>query len=309
MKHEKIMVVGVNGFVGKHLASELHDQNFQVYGTGMDPERAPELADQVFEYTQCDLTDASQIERLNFEGVTAVINLAGLANVGASFGDEARYNAVNVAVHTNIVDRIRALGKNIRVLAISTGAVYDNNQPMPITEASRLATATSPYALSKIAMEEALEERIRDGQDIVIARPFNHIGPGQLGGFLVPDLAQQVHSSEEVSVGNLETERDYTDVRDVVRAYVLLATKPELAHRIYNVCSGKSVSGTTILRLIKTGLQKEDIPVIVDQSKIRPNDPQKVIGSNARINEETGWTPTIELAQTINDYLASAFKS
>lgn len=303
------MVVGVNGFVGKHLARELHDQNFEVYGTGMDDDIAPEIASQVSDYTKCDLTVASQVELLNFEGITAVINLAGLANVGASFGDEERYVAVNVAVHTNIVDRIRNIGKNIRVLAISTGAVYDNHQPMPLSEDGALASDTSPYALSKIAMEDALEDRISDGQDIVIARPFNHIGPGQLGGFLVPDLAQQIHSSDEVTVGNLETERDYTDVRDVVRAYILLATKPELAHRIYNVCSGKSVKGTSILELLKTGLQKEDIPVIVDQSKIRPNDPGKVVGSNTRISEETGWTPSIELDRTINDYLASAFKS
>ena len=303
------MVVGVNGFVGKHLARELYDQNFEVYGTGMDDGIAPEIAGHVSDYTKCDLTVVGQIEHLDFEGITAIINLAGLANVGASFGNAAQYNAVNVAVHTNIVDRIRTLGKNIRVLAISTGAVYDNHQPMPLSEDSALASDTSPYALSKIAMEEALEGMIRDGQDIVIARPFNHIGPGQLGGFLVPDLAQQIYSSEEVTVGNLETERDYTDVRDVVRAYILLATKPELAHRIYNVCSGKSVKGTSILELIKTGLQKEDIPVIVDQSKIRPNDPGRVVGSNARIHAETGWEPTTELDQTIQDYLDSAFKS
>ncbi|MCX6727374.1 MAG: NAD-dependent epimerase/dehydratase family protein [Candidatus Saccharibacteria bacterium] len=306
---EKIMVVGVNGFVGKHLARELHGQNFEVYGTGMDDGIAPEIADHVSNYTKCDLTVVGQIERLDFEGVTAVINLAGLANVGASFGNEAQYNAVNVAVHTNIVDRIQTLGRNIRVLAISTGAVYDNHQPMPLSEDGALASEASPYALSKIAMEEALEVMIGDGQDIIIARPFNHIGPGQLGGFLVPDLAQQIHSSDEVTVGNLETERDYTDVRDVVRAYILLATKPELAHRIYNVCSGKSVKGTSILELIKTGLQKEDIPVIVDQSKIRPNDPERVVGSNARILAETGWKPTYELSQTISDYLDSAFKS
>lgn len=303
------MVVGVNGFVGKHLARELHGQNFEVYGTGMDDGIAPEIADHVSNYTKCDLTVVGQIERLDFEGVTAVINLAGLANVGASFGNEAQYNAVNVAVHTNIVDRIQTLGRNIRVLAISTGAVYDNHQPMPLSEDGALASEASPYALSKIAMEEALEVMIGDGQDIIIARPFNHIGPGQLGGFLVPDLAQQIHSSDEVTVGNLETERDYTDVRDVVRAYILLATKPELAHRIYNVCSGKSVKGTSILELIKTGLQKEDIPVIVDQSKIRPNDPERVVGSNARILAETGWKPTYELSQTISDYLDSAFKS
>ncbi|MEI6481515.1 MAG: NAD-dependent epimerase/dehydratase family protein [Candidatus Saccharibacteria bacterium] len=309
MTREKIMVVGVNGFVGKHLARELHDQNFDVYGTGMDDGISLEIAGHVSDYTKCDLTAVDQIERLNFDGVTAVINLAGLANVGASFGDEARYKAVNVAVHTNIVDRIRTLGKNIRVLAISTGAVYDNHQPMPLSEDSALASDTSPYALSKIAMEEALGGMIKSGQDIVIARPFNHIGPGQLGGFLVPDLAQQIHSSDEVTVGNLETERDYTDVRDVVKAYVLLATTPHLAHRVYNVCSGKSTSGTSILELLKTGLQKKDIPVIVDQSKIRPNDPAKVVGSNARIHDETGWTPTRELGQTINDYLASAFKS
>ncbi|MCX6729299.1 MAG: GDP-mannose 4,6-dehydratase [Candidatus Saccharibacteria bacterium] len=106
-----------------------------------------------------------------------------------------------------------------------------------------------------------------------------------------------------MSVGNLNTERDYTDVRDVVRAYVLLATTPKLSHQLYNVCSGKSVSGNKILSLLKQNLNKDNLEVVVDSKKIRPKDPLVVRGDNQRIRTDTGWKPTFEISSTINDYV------
>ena len=143
----------------------------------------------------------------------------------------------------------------------------------------------------------------------MIVRPFNHIGPGQLGGFLVPDLANQIKESDIISVGNLNTERDYTDVRDVVRAYVLLATTPKLSHQLYNVCSGKSVSGKKILSLLKQDLNKDNLEVVVDSKKIRPKDPLVVRGDYQRIRTDTGWKPKFEIGSTINDYVKWLEKS
>jgi GDP-4-dehydro-6-deoxy-D-mannose reductase len=174
---------------------------------------------------------------------------------------------------------------------------------MPLSEDSKVITEGSPYALSKLAMEDELQKYINNGLNIVIVRPFNHIGPGQLGGFLVPDLANQIKESDIISVGNLNTERDYTDVRDVVRAYVLLATTPKLSHQLYNVCSGKSVSGKKILSLLKQNLNKDNLEVVVDSKKIRPKDPLVVRGDNQRIRTDTGWKPTFEISSTINDYV------
>ena len=299
-----IVVTGINGFVGQHLARELHKQGYEVIGAGREPKITPELESIIHEYYECNLLNEADVTKLPLKESVAIINLAGLAQVGSSYGQEKLYMDVNVKVQTTLAKYLNEMGNSTtRIIAVSTGAVYDSNQPMPLTEESKIIINGSPYALSKIAMEEALQEYIESGVDIIIVRPFNHIGPGQLGGFLVPDLANQIQKSDSISVGNLSTERDYTDVRDVVRAYILLATKQKLKHRLYNVCSGKSISGKEILDLIKQDLNKNDLEVIVDQNKIRPNDPLVVRGDNERLCTDTGWKPTFELGTTIKDYI------
>lgn len=307
--NKQIVVVGVNGFVGKHLAREISSQGHKVIGVGMDADVSTDIDSVVHKYVQCDFTKPESIARLDLDNVDAIINLAGLTNVGNSFSEAEAYIKVNVIVHTNIAEYIRSIDKKVRIVAVSTGAVYNSSQPMPLNENSELTTNGSPYAMSKIAMENALQEYIDSGSDIIIARPFNHIGPGQLKGFLVPDLSEQVQSSDELTVGNLETERDYTDVRDVVKAYVKLALLQDPQHRLYNICSGKSVKGSAILEIIKDKLGKNNLKISVDPSRIRSSDPPLFIGDSSRLGSETGWAPTIELDQTIQDYLDSAFKS
>lgn len=303
----KILVTGVNGFVGHHLAQTLKQQKHTVYGSGLDANLDPSLSSLVDAYFgNCDLTNSDSVSKLPLNEIDAVINLAGLAQVGASFDQAERYLKINVEVHTNVVEGLKhANNTRARVIAVSTGAVYDANQAMPISESGKLITEGSPYALSKIAMEEALQQHIDQGMDIVIVRPFNHIGPGQLPGFLVPDLLQQVLQNDIITVGNLTTERDYTDVRDVVEAYALLATTTTLPHRIYNVCSGRSITGEKILETILEAASKTNAKVEVDPSRLRPNDPPKIVGDNSRLKQDTGWKPTIQLQQTIADFVAS----
>lgn len=299
----RVLVCGANGFVGHHLVESLHGENHAVVATGIDPEIADELAPFVDEYYgNCDLTKQASVAALPLSTVDAVINLAGLAQVGQSFGAEEKYLRVNVGVHTTLADELieQELNK-VRVVAVSTGAVYDSHQPMPLDEESALLREGSPYALSKIAMEAALDERRQKGLDIITVRPFNHIGPGQLPGFLVPDLVAQLQAGDEIVVGNLSTRRDYTDVRDVVRAYVLLATIDRLNHTVYNVCSGSSHSGDEILDALTTAFEKPNIKVVVDEARIRPNDPADIFGSHQKLTEDTGWEPSIGLDQTIGD--------
>lgn len=301
----RILITGVNGFVGKHLAQHLKNKGLSVIATAREAQPDADIASFIDGFIgNCDLSKPADISKLPLADVDAVINLAALAQVGASFDKEEEYKRINVAVQTNIAKAILRLGKPVRLLAISTGAVYDSNQSMPLTEESRLTASGSPYAQSKIAMEEALNSYEEQGVDIVIARPFNHTGPGQSPGFLIPDLVQQMLNSSSVRVGNLKTKRDYTDVRDVVRAYATLATAPTLKHKVYNVCSGKSVSGEEVLSQILRAADKK-AEIDIDQSKIRPHDPENIIGSYGRIKQEFGWEPTISLTQTIKDYLAS----
>lgn len=308
---KRVLIAGVNGFVGHHLARELSGAGHTVVGVGLDTALSPQLSDAVGEFhANCDLTDADQVSQLPLSDIDAVINLAGLANVGDSFkpGAAERYTHINVAVHTTLAERLRELGKrDTRVIAVSTGAVYDNTQPMPISEDGTLLQDGSPYALSKITMEQALAELRVAGQDIVVVRPFNHIGPGQLPGFIVPDLISQLQSggpTEPLMVGDLTTKRDYTDVRDVARAYRLLVEAPVLNHPVYNVCSGTSHSGQEILDTLLDALSLQQKPIVRDETKIRPNDPRDIRGNNQRIAADTGWSPTISFEQTLRDCLS-----
>lgn len=307
---EKILVTGVNGFVGKHLIKELVARGTEVIGAGRESAVHPEIAELLARYYVCELTDAESVKKLPLASTTAVISLAGLASVGASFDQPDLYNQINVAVLSVLGEEIVVQGLPTRVIAVSTGAVYDSNQPLPLTEASRLTETGSPYALSKIAMEQAAEGLRAQGLNCAVVRPFNHIGPGQEGGFLVPDLYGKIRGSSTTNgvllVGDLTTKRDYTDVRDVVRAYADLALSDNLSGSLYNVCSGRSVEGAIILDLLlKASGATGTITVQQDPTLIRPNDPKDLFGSNQCILQATGWQPTVPLEQTIHDYVQS----
>jgi GDP-4-dehydro-6-deoxy-D-mannose reductase len=306
----RILITGVSGFVGKHLLRELSGRGHEVVGVGLQPKADPAIIEKLADYFQCDLTDAERVRKIPLDGITGVINLAGLAQTGSSFSEPEKYKQVNVKVFSILAERIVAETRPIRMLAISTGAAYDASQPLPITEGSKLVVKGSPYALSKILMEQKAQELAKAGLDCVIARPFNHIGPGQEPGFLVPDLYQEIRSSltsgQPASVGNLKTKRDYTDVRDVVRAYAELIAEPKLSHDIYNVCSGHSVSGEDILEMLLKACGADDkLKIEVDESLIRPDDPADIYGSAERLAADTGWRPHIKIERTIRDFVNS----
>ena len=307
-----ILVTGVNGFVGHHVAIQLQKQGFSVVGVSNQPTVTESLSGIVQNYISCDLTDPKQVASIGLSDISAIINLAGLAQVGASFGQGVLYEKINVGVHTVLYNECLRQNVSPRILAISTGAVYDPAQAMPITEDSKLIPKnfTNEYVISKQLMEESLVEYRKKGLHVVVARPFNHSGPGQLPGFLIPDLGEQIFQAlrdkKPLHVGNLATKRDYTDVRDVARAYVELATcdSATLKHATYNVCSGKSVAGSEILRMLAEACSMDGLEVVVDRSKIRENDVMDIYGSSARILQDIGWKPKISVEQMINDYVS-----
>jgi GDP-4-dehydro-6-deoxy-D-mannose reductase len=309
----RILVTGVSGFVGKHLVHELKKRGHEVRGVGLQPEPHPDIAELIDDYASCDLTDPEAVKKLPLGDIGSVINLAGLAQVGASFSDPEKYKQINVLVLSVLAERILKEKLPIRVLAISTGAVYDSRQPLPLTEDSKLITNGSPYALSKVLMEKRAAELRAEGLDCIVARPFNHIGPGQEPGFLVPDLYEKIsrgtRSDGPIVVGNLKTKRDYTDVRDVVRAYADLIELGKPAHNTYNVCCGRSVSGSRIAELllaaVGVGTRLELTP---DAALIRPDDPTELYGSYDRLADDTGWSPQIDIEQTIKDFVVAQKK-
>jgi GDP-4-dehydro-6-deoxy-D-mannose reductase len=308
----KVMVTGVNGFVGKHLARELHKSGARVVGVSREATPHPEIKSILSSYYICDLTDQKAVDGLPLQDIASIINLAGLAQVGASWGNPELYQQVNSGVLTTLCLAVLEQRLTTRIIAVSTGAVYDSVQDMPLTESSHLISSGSPYALSKILMEQEATKFRKLGVDCFVVRPFNHFGPGQEPGFLLPDLYQKLKQAEQlgepIKVGNLETRRDYTDVRDVVRAYSLLALAKEdsLFSHVYNICSGTTKSGQQILDALKGQLQGVDkISVVIDQALIRPSDPAELVGSAELIQRDTGWKPEISFEQTIADFVRS----
>ena len=308
MVNKEIIVTGVNGFVGEHLARHLQASNFSVTGVGREPEPNKNVAPYLDNYRQADLLNSEQVSNLSLKNAAAIIHLAGLASVAESFDKPELYKTGNAEMTANLLNTAKDQGFTGRVVAISTGALYDPNQPIPLNEDS-LTTQGSPYAIGKLRAEEVIKQHRVDGLDVVIARPFNHIGPGQGNGFLVADLYDQLVRAAEsgtsnIMVGNLATKRDYTDVRDIVSAYTELATADSLAHDTYNIASGASLSGFEILEYLQKAMKLESIESTIDQSKVRPTDAMNIIGDASRIKTELGWSAHSNPNTAIVDFVA-----
>ena len=296
-------MTGVGGFVGPHLVRELASHGHSVIGMGLGPvgeDVGPLLSD----YVAVDLRD-------HWPSVScdAVVHLAALSAVGPSFNEPQRYIESNSAPMTRLAEALLSTNEKVRVIVVSTGAVYHTADNQSLDEGSP-TNPSSPYIVSKILTEAQSAYYRQRGLDILVMRPFNHIGPGQGPGFLLPDLVNGVthwmETEEAVSVGNLATRRDYTDVRDVVRAYRLALEAPHVTAPVLNVCSGKSVSGRELLDLVAEALTDGRRPeILVDQAKLRPGDPGEVRGDNTAIRETLGWQPSIDLVQTVRDVVDS----
>lgn len=301
----KVLVTGANGFVGNHLVKELADNGYEVIGIG-GSQGAEQANPAISSYLQLDLTKPEEAQKIDFTGVEFVIHLAGLAAVGPSFDNPYLYVSTNAGIEINLFEA--ALAQNVfpRFLVISSGSLYDPKAPLPLNEQSRVVP-NSPYAVSKIGQEQMGHYYNGRGFEVMVARPFNHIGPGQNLGFIVPDLTKQVIDVEkgqatEVLVGNLEAKRDYTDVRDIARAYRLIIEKGK-AGETYNICSGRSLSGQEILDLILS-TAGSSVTVTQDPARMRPADTPDIYGSHDKLTTDTGWEPTIDIKTTISDVVA-----
>jgi GDP-4-dehydro-6-deoxy-D-mannose reductase len=309
---QKVLITGVNGFVGHHVATQLNRRGISVVGVGNQSAIDNDLGDVVASYISCDLTNPEMVSKIDLTGVDAIINLAGFAKVGDSAGQGELYNRVNIGVHTVLYDECLKQNVSPRIIAVSTGAVYDPEQPMPITEESRLIdqNRTNEYVVSKQLMEDAMTLYRQKGLQIIVARPFNHSGPGQLPGFLIPDLGEQIvvasAGNASLKVGNLNTKRDYTDVRDVARAYVELAVcnESELGHDLYNICSGKSIAGHEILSMLLNSFGATGLNVEVDAARVRTHDIPDIYGSRDRLTQDIGWSPQTTVEKMIDDYVS-----
>ena len=306
MNDKKIVITGVNGFVGEHLSRHLRDLGFHIIGIGREEKLNGPIASLIDTYYRVDMFKSEEFADVDLQNVQAIIHLAGLASVADSFKNPDLYKTGNAIITENLLKLAKSQNFKGRIVVISSGALYDPNQPMPIIEESSVIE-NSPYAVGKIAAEKVSIDYKNNGLDVVIVRPFNHIGPGQGTGFLLPDLYAQIEQAKKngdktISVGNLNSKREFTDVLDIVVAYGLLATAESLNHEIYILSSGASHSGQEILDYLKTATEWTGSAVI-DESRIRPNDPADIIGDSSRLKNELGWNPSIPLEKTIQDFV------
>jgi GDP-4-dehydro-6-deoxy-D-mannose reductase len=299
-----VLVTGVNGFAGQHTARTLKSRGCQVVGVGINPDLPKELAPFVDKYIACDLTDPAQVSKINTAGIDAVINLAGIAVNNPNEQDQSKIIKLNTRVHTVLYEHLAQLKSDFRVVAVSTGAVYTPDSPMPLKESSPLVelSKATAYIKSKLMLEQELGKFSNDLLDIVVVRPFNHTGPGQMPGFLVPDWTDKISKADDLQkldVSGLGSWRDFTDVRDVAEAYADLALceKAQLKHRLYNICSGQPEKTYDIVNLIAKKLGG-DLPVL------EPSDhSNKIFGDHTRLSQDTGWQPKISITQTVDDFV------
>jgi GDP-4-dehydro-6-deoxy-D-mannose reductase len=237
----------------------------------------------------------------------AIYHCAGFPHVGESWTQTSKPLAANVLATHHLLDAIRRAGIVCRVLVPGSATVYAPASE-PITESHPIGPA-SPYALSKLAQEQlAVQTLAEDGIQVVLTRSFNHTGPRQAPAFAAPSMARQIALIEAgalppvLRVGNLEPQRDITDVRDVVRAYIaLMGAAP--AGTIFNVASGV---GRSIRSLLHALVARARVPVRIesDPARFRPNDLPMVVGDASRLREATGWKPEISFDQMLDDLLA-----
>jgi len=306
---KKTLITGSEGFVGQHLWKELKDNGYEVYGTSLDvpPSGLPENV------YQCNILERENLSRLIADiRPDSIFHLAGQPKPALSFEKPQQTFEINTIGTINLLESVKRLaGYRPRIILVGSasefGQVAENQ--LPITEVTPL-NPDNPYAISKAACWFLARQYVASfGFNIVYSVSFNHTGPGQSLGFIAPDVASQIARIEKglqepvISTGDLSAVRDICDVRDVVRAYRLLADNGKSGER-YIVSSGK---GTQIQYLVDTliGLSDTKIVLSIDQAKNRPSNTQVSYGSHIKITQETGWEPEISLEKTLADLLDS----
>lgn len=301
----KILVTGAAGFVGSHLLRRLAGTRPVVAWRRPGGTRPAEA--EGVEWQAIDLDDSAAVAKGVATAAPAVIvHLAGAPSVRTSWQNVVPHLRINVMGTHHLLEAVRRAGRPCRVLVVSSAQVYQPDES-PASEEAPL-NPPSPYGLSKLAEEQlALRAGANDGLDVVVARPFNHIGPRQSAEFAVSHFARQIARIEagleapSLRVGNLSTRRDTLDVRDVVEAYLLLVERGTRG-RVYNICSGKA----PVMRDLLDGLlarSSASVELAVAEERLRPNDVPIVLGDATRISSEIGWTPRIALSQTLADIL------
>lgn len=300
----RALITGASGFAGSWLARACAGAGDDVIGVARS---ADGTSPDSYELVALDLRDGDGVRQLfRARKPEVVYHLAALSSVGQSWEQPAATVRENVESAVNVLEALRLEARDARTVWVSSCEVYGSPVSVPIREDAPLAPA-NPYAVSKLAGEQ-LAAVYADAHDLelVRARPFNHTGPGQQSRFIVSSLARQVAEAQladddpiEVVTGNPETRRDFTDVRDIVRAYRLLANTGGLRGEVFNVSSGKSVSAAEQVELLASLIAPTRVEHVVDPSRVRAHEVMDLCGDPTRLQQTTGWKREIPFRQTV----------
>ncbi|MBN1428783.1 MAG: GDP-mannose 4,6-dehydratase [Anaerolineae bacterium] len=309
----KALITGVDGFVGGHLAQHLADQqDTTIIGTTwLSTNQYPHLEKLGVHLHQIDLTNEEATHQL-IEDTRPdhIYHLAGQSFVPESFKHPWETLRNNIQAQLNILQGIVKQGLETRVLVVGTAEVYGPISPSEVpTNEQQPLHPTSPYGVSKVAQDMLGLQYFHSHQVAAIrVRPFNQIGPGQSQRFVIPAFASQIAAIEKgsqepiIKVGNLAAKRDFTDVRDMVRAYLLLLQHGEPGE-VYNIGSEQAYSIQEILDTL-LGMTEIPIEVQIDPDRFRPVEIPIMQADNSKIQAATGWRPTYSIEQSLADILA-----
>lgn len=311
---KKVFITGITGFAGSHLADYLvSTRKYEVHGTYLNKSSLVNVSgilDKV-SLSELDLQDADGTGRI-IEGINPdyIVHLAALPGVGDSLEKPKETLINNILVQLNVLEAVRkAKIQHAKIIVVTSADVYGKvaEKDIPIDEDTPFMP-TNPYAVSKITQDYlALQYFLSYQLNIIRVRPFNHFGPRQRVGFVIADFAKQVADIEKglvkpvMHVGNLETKRDFTDVRDIARAYALLLEGGE-AGEVYNIGSGKSYKIKDILNTLIT-LAKVPITIETDDNLVRSADAVDRVCDSSKFRALTHWEPTISLEKSLQDTL------
>lgn len=314
MEKKKVVITGITGFAGSHLAEYLVTQpHYEVIGTYNSESSLRHIAsikDKV-QVEQINMTDAQQVaDFIARVKPDLIFHLAALAAASKSFENPAMTINANITMQVNLFEALRQLQMHdCRTLITSSAEVYGkvDAEDLPIDEETPMRPM-NPYAVSKIAQDYlGLQYYLSHGLPIIRVRPFNHIGPRQSPQFVVASFAKQIAEIEKgikpptMQVGNLQAKRDFTDVRDMIRAYELLIHNGKPGE-VYNAGSGRSYAIEDVLHmLIASSTQK--LEVQIDKSRVRPIDIPDAVCDNSRLVNLTNWKLTIPLEKSLHDTL------
>jgi GDP-4-dehydro-6-deoxy-D-mannose reductase len=303
----RTLITGASGFAGGYLARACHAAGEDVLGIS----RTGTVPPQGGIGLSVDLCDADAVRALVAEFAPEVVHhLACQSSVGRSWLEPAETMHSNVSGAVNLLEALRLEAPTARVIWVSTSEVYGEVATLPIAEPTPLEPA-SPYAISKAAGDQLAGVYAQAyGLAVIRARPFSHAGPEQRPMFLMASLSRTLvqarrrgQGSVQIATGNPDTRRDFTDVRDVVRAYRLLV-EHGTPGQVYNVCSGGSVSTAEQVQLAAELVSPLEIEHIVDPAQVRVHEISDLRGSHERLTAATGWMPEVSLRETWADTIA-----